>query len=60
MATKKYLILLISRVINLTYRGESVMDWQRPPTGKKKLKITEKYLPESTILGNTGKEASPL
>ena len=26
----------------------------------KKLKNTEKYLPESTILGNTEKEASPL
>ena len=59
MTKKKYLILFISRVIISTYRGGSVMDWQRPPTGKK-LKITEKYLPESTILGNTGKEASPL
>ena len=59
MAKKKYLILLISRVIISAYSGGSVLDG-RDLQLVKKLKITEKYLPESTILGNTGKEASPL
>ena len=61
MAKKKYLILLISRVIISTYRPREGQLWiGRDLQLFKKLKITEKYLPESTILGNTGKEASPL